>query len=109
MRKDSSQIENGVADDTPLADATIPRRVFRAGLADPLHGADGALEAQEFARLDLAGPGAGEIAGRARPFGFSSLGGLIRARELERDIPHALAIRVDKSRLNVQLPSVDLG
>ena len=66
--------------------------------------ADGDLEAQEFERLDLAGPGAGQIAGRARPFGFASLGGLIRTRELESDIPHALAIRVDKSRLNVQPP-----
>lgn len=66
--------------------------------------ADGDIEADWISPLDLAGPGAGESPDRARPFGFSALGGLLRAGELERSITHALVARLDKSRLNVRPP-----
>lgn len=65
---------------------------------------DGDLDAEAAAPVDLAGWGTGQEVVLARPFGFSALGGLLRTAELERGIPHALAARVEKSRLNVRPP-----
>lgn len=61
--------------------------------------ADGDLEAADMERILLNGPGLidGEIP--ALPFGLSNLGGLVRAGELERGIPHALSARVNRERL----------
>jgi anti-sigma factor RsiW len=98
--------------DVRLAEANLPR----AGMMDALvllqqgrrhalelRGAtvrpDGDLEAQAIARTDLAGPGADDSAGGAKPFGLSHLGGLLRAGELENGIRHALAARVSRERL----------
>lgn len=60
---------------------------------------NGDLEATDTERTDLAGPGMSPGAVPAKPFGLSSLGGLIRAGEYERGIPHALSARVNRERL----------
>lgn len=98
--------------DVRLADSALPgsrmndsivflQRARRYALE--LHGVtvrpNGDLEADDSERTDLAGPGISEFAVAAKPFGLSNLGGLIRAEEYERDIPHALSARVSRDRL----------
>lgn len=81
-----------------------PARRYALELLNVRPRAHGDLDADDFAQLDLAGPGAGQPEGRVRQFGFSALGGIIREGELQQGIPHALAARLEKSRLNVQPP-----
>ena len=61
---------------------------------------DGNLTATDSERTDLAGMGVSQNAVPALPFGLSNLGGLIRAGEYERGIPHALSARVNRERLS---------
>ncbi len=99
-----------LADGTPLPQGVDTFTLLQPGrrasmeLFNVRTRADGDIEAEAVVELDLAGLGAGAAPGPAQPFGFSSLGGLLRASERERDVSHALAARVDKSRINVRPP-----
>ena len=98
--------------DARVADASLPQSGSRENLLLLQHArrhafelrevtvrADGDLEATAVKRTDLAGPGVSEFASAAHPFGFSQLGGLVHAVELQQGIPHALACRIKRDRL----------
>ncbi len=61
--------------------------------------ADGDIDATVVETLDLAGSGLGRAQPGLRPFGFSSLGGLLRFGEPHGGVRHALAARVSPDRL----------
>jgi hypothetical protein len=60
---------------------------------------DGDIDAALVETLDLAGSGLGRAQPGLRPFGFSSLGGLLRFGEPHNGVRHALSARVSSDRL----------
>ncbi|MEN9576714.1 MAG: hypothetical protein RL514_4569 [Verrucomicrobiota bacterium] len=60
---------------------------------------DGDIDAAVVETLDLAGSGLGRSQPGLRPFGFSSLGGLLRYGEPHNGVRHVLSARVSADRL----------